>query len=550
MQLFLFLSPGILLFLLKGFRRKSLTIELLIYVIGSSLAFFVVAPWFIKYLNIPLTIFAQFVFLFSCLIILLRFKKLSIENFKMDQNETILLLIFILVVLARCLPIFLQIAPAGADMSMHSYIARLIHDHNGIPGSYYPIADFGAYPAGFPILSATMSLLSNVPVYRSGLFVSCLTHALICFALYVFLLRFFDRNTAAAASIATSFLTRSPQWIIRWGGNPTVLALFFFIVGFTLIIEAKENFSWLKTALSSLFLSATLITHPIVFYTGAILLAVYFALHTKDIGRIATTGLCIFLFTALFLFPYLLNFKFTLSSTAVVYAKSWQGVDFKSVVYDLAAGLPFLILSLAGLPILLKEKRGPAIVFLSLAAVVLILIANYRFWLIPFSCLLYPGRVALFLIIPLALFICPTLAKLLASPKRYIIVTLLIVGFIFYGIFYVYNSVSMCSVTQADLDTFLWMDKNISKEAVIVNNYGDAGLWIPAIAGRGITHPHSFAVFYESPDSPLPKAKYVYIGKKQVYPDVEFKSKNLEQEPDKYTMLYNENGAQLWKIKK
>jgi hypothetical protein len=552
MHVFLFFIPGILLIFSKAFNKKPLT-EFLIYVVGLSLSFFVVLPWFVKYLNVPLMLSAYLVFIFSSVLMVINIKRIDLKHLNADRQEILLMGIFLIVLLLRCLPMFFQIAPAGADMSMHSYIARLIYDNDGIPNSYrplLPISNFGAYPSGFPTLSTLTSLLCDCPVYRSGLLMSCITHALICFGLYILLLRFFDRNTAAATSIAATFLTRSPQWIIRWGGNPTVLALFFFIIAFSLIIELKERPSWLKVIFASLSLAAVLITHSIIFYVGGIILAIYFLLSIKDYKYVYPTAACLFVFMLLFLLPYLANLKFTLSKSAIESTRAWQMVDAKSVVYDLAASIPFLLLSIFGLPLLLKKNRHMAFTFLSITAVLIVLTMNFRLWLMPFSYLLYPGRVALALIIPLAIFAAPSISKIISLQKKTLLISFVITGLFFYCAFYLYNSIAMCSVTRADLDAFKWMDNTISKSAVIMNNYGDAGLWIPAIIGRTIMNPHSEPVNYEELSARLRRysADYIYIGSKAVYGNIRYKKEELQKYPLKYKLLYINDGAQIWKI--
>jgi len=381
------------------------------------------------------------------------------------------------------------------------------------------------------------------------LLMSCLTHSLICFGLYVFLLRFFEKRASATGAIAATFLTRSPQWVIRWGGNPTVLALFFFIIAFSLIIELRGKASWPKMTLASLFLAATLITHSIVFYIGGIVLVVYFLMSFNDHKDLLASSIGLFIIMLVLLVPYLIDLKFTLTKTAIESTRAWQMADASSVIYDLIAGIPFLMLSAFGLPALFKKNRKVAIIFLAITTAMVLLTINYRFWFMPFSYLLYPGRVVLAFIIPLAVFACPAIEKIATMQKKHLLAIFTAIGLIFYCAFYLFNSISMCSVTQADLDAFRWMDTTISKKAVIINNYGDAGLWIPAIIGRTITNPHSEPIHFEELKAGLSKLKadYVYIGSKAVY-GIDYKKEDLEKKPWKYRIVYNKDGAQLWKI--
>jgi len=407
--------PGILLLFSEAFNRRSLT-EFLVCVVGSSLSFFIVFPWLIRPLNISLLGFAYAVFIISAVILVAGRKKIWSVTSMPDKNELILLGVLLIVLVLRMMPVFFQIAPAGVDMSVHSYIARLICDNDGVLG-----LPSGAHPTGFPALSAIMSLLGGSPVYRSSLFMSCLAYALMTFGLYVFLLRFFERNAAAAAAIAATFLTINPQWMIGQGSSPTALALFLFLLALSLAIELKEGFSWPKATFALLALAAAMITQGI------------------NIPRIAGAG---------------------------------------SVLYDLAA-------------------------------------------------------VALMI---LAVFASP------AAAKKKLIAVFTAIGFLFYCVFYLYNSILMCPVTQADIDAFRWIDQTMGMKAVFINNYGDAGPWIPAITGRAITDPSGEAGLSRI------KANYIYLGSKAVNNDIEFKKEDLQKNPWKYKLVYINDGAQVWKI--
>ena len=409
--------PGILLLFSKAFNRRPLT-EFLVCVVGSSLSFFIVFPWLMRPLNISLLGFAYAIFIVSAAILVAGRKKIWSGISAPDRNELILLGVLLIVLVLRMMPVFFQIAPAGAEMSAHSYIARLIRDNDGMAG---PLS--GAHPTGFPALSAVMSLLGNFPVYRSSLFMSCLAYALMTFGLYMFLLRFFERNTAAATAIAATFLTMNPQWTVHWGSGPAVLALFLFLLALSLAIELKEGFSWPKATLALLALAAAMITQG------------------TNVPRIPGAG---------------------------------------SVLYDLAA---------------------------------------------------------------VALIISAVFASPAAAKKKLLAISTAI-GLIFYCIFYLYNSISMCPVTQADLDAFRWIDQTMGRKAVFINNHGDAGPWIPAITGRAITDPGGKL----KAAAINRRADYVYIGSKAVSKDIEFKSSDLEKKPWKYKLVYINDGAQVWKI--
>jgi hypothetical protein len=551
MPVFLFVLPGILLALSGSFNKKGLS-EIVVRCIGFSLSFFIVFPWMIKPLGISLLGSAYAVFILSVLIAAFRYKDIAKIFLNVDKSEAAILLLLLLVTLLRLMPVLLQQAPAGADMSMHSYIARLIFDNDKIPKTYEPllhVSNFGAYPSGFPALVALVSLLGRIPVFKAALFLSCVSHALITFGLYVFLLNFFDKKTAILSSVLASFLTRSPQWVIRWGGTPTVLALFFLILAFALIIEAKQEKKQINVIFASLALAAAYLTHPIIFLAGGIMIATYYLTFMKERNYGLTTALQLGVYLLIFLSPYLMSTKLAITRSAIDYARSWQDFDIRSVLYDLIAGAPFIIMSLYGFFASWKERSKEYFAFALVALIICLLIINYRFWLIPFSYLFYPGRIALLMIIPLSFFVAP-LVKANAFRSGVLSIALTAIGISFYSGFYLYNSVSMCSVTQADISAFKWIDNTISKNSVFANNYGDAGLWIPAIIGRRITNPHSFQVLTGQSTEEKPsdlKADYIYIGSKAVY-STDYKKEDLEKKPWKYRLVYLNDGAEVWKI--
>lgn len=201
-------------------------------------------PWLIKYLNAPLMLSSYIVFTACAIVMVMNIKKIDMKHLIIDRQEMALVGIFLIVLILRCAPMLFQIAPSGADMSVYSNVARLIYENDGISYSNkMPIAGPISNATGFAVLSAETSLLGDIPAFRGALLLSCISYATACFGLYVLLLKFFDGTTAAAAAIASSFLLCSPWWLLRLGGCPALLSLFFFLIAITLIIELKCDFS-------------------------------------------------------------------------------------------------------------------------------------------------------------------------------------------------------------------------------------------------------------------------------------------------------------------
>ncbi|MBU3941352.1 MAG: hypothetical protein KKF74_00375, partial [Nanoarchaeota archaeon] len=203
----IFIFPGILIFYLKYFKKIGLS-EIIVYTIGISLSFWICAFWILRFIKIPFTIlfYAVFAACFGCVLYCAYFKKSS--NIKIDYKEIIIIAVFIIVLLLYASIMRNQIVAAGADMSMHTYISRLIYETNGFPLTYQPILPinhFGAYSTGFQSLSALISLISNLPVYRSTLLMTGFTYFFFVLCLYAFLRMFYNRWVSITASVIISF---------------------------------------------------------------------------------------------------------------------------------------------------------------------------------------------------------------------------------------------------------------------------------------------------------------------------------------------------------
>jgi len=411
--LLLFFLPG-LVFLLNSFNKKGIS-EFIAYIIGFSLSFYIVLIWLIKPLNIPLTGLTYLILIASILFLIINVRIASFEKVGFGKSEIIILVAFIMLFALRLLPMFLQIAPPGSDISAPAYIARLIYDLDRLPNSTEVIShipEHGVYSAGLPLVSSLVSLTSNLPVFRSIFIFSCLAYVFLTLGLYIFLLKFFDKEMAAVSAIAAGFfaVNTSPN---------TMLALFFILISLSLIFDLNKSFSRDKLAFLLITLIAALLTQPLA--------------------------------------------------------------------------------------------------------------------LISFSALLIPSAFAF--------------ALLIISFNNIFVKTLpffLVIG-IFLYIFYLYVSVSMCSVTKADIDAFAWIDHTIGKNALFEVNYSDAGVWLPAIIGRNILIVEEKLSRNEKPLIRKRQASYIYIGSKAIGPSG-IKKEALEKAPWKFRRIYSNDGAQVWKV--
>src|SRR6267142_362101 len=151
----LLLFPGILPVLLQRQKQHYLS-DLLPSVVGTSMAFWVVSFWLTGYVKIPLSLWAWGIIFLAMLLGIVLWRRNRSVVILLDREEIIALFLLSAAAILR-FSFFWRwpLAPAGADMSMHGYMAALIAATDGVPSSHrplLPIDGFGAYPAGFQTL--------------------------------------------------------------------------------------------------------------------------------------------------------------------------------------------------------------------------------------------------------------------------------------------------------------------------------------------------------------------------------------------------------------
>jgi len=96
--LIIFIFPGILIFYLRGFKKKDLS-EILVYMIGLSLSFWICAFWTLRFIKIPFTILF-YVVSAACFSYVLYYSYIKKNlNIKINYKEVIIIVIFIIVLL-------------------------------------------------------------------------------------------------------------------------------------------------------------------------------------------------------------------------------------------------------------------------------------------------------------------------------------------------------------------------------------------------------------------------------------------------------------------
>ena len=107
------------------------------------------------------------------------------------------------------------------------------------------------------------------------------------------------------------------------------------------------------------------------------------------------------------------------------------------------------------------------------------------------------------------------------------------------------------AVTDDDLDAIRWIDVNAPRDAVIDNNYGDAGIWIPALAFRAVCNPHVNYIYMEAQESWRRGARpaFLDVGARQAYKTGSpFSRSRPATRPDRYVEVFRRGEAAVFRV--
>jgi hypothetical protein len=265
--LLLLILPGVLVLYLPWWRRRFLS-DLTVFVVGTSVAFWIVTFWFLPYVEIPLSSWTYGVLVLAAVALGVGLWKWPGRALvRVDRDDMLASLLLATASALRFSFVWRwPLAPAGADMRMHSYIAALIAAGDTVPSSHLPllpIDSFGAYPVGFRALTALISLLGGIPIYRSAMFMEASTLAFLTLAFYGFVRVFWDRPSSAMVALLVTFLPRNLQHFVQWGGDPTLLSFGLLVTALALRPWLEEKMSLGMWGFCALFVAASVFTHLI-----------------------------------------------------------------------------------------------------------------------------------------------------------------------------------------------------------------------------------------------------------------------------------------------
>lgn len=585
----LFIFPGVLILLSQDLFPTTYIMEKIPVIIGVSLAWWIIGFWFLRLIPIPLHIFIYLTLISSAVWGLykayrFRYKRAFITG---SLGMNVLILLFFAALFVPVLQMATrQIAPTGQDMSMHAYLAKIIYRTDGFPKTMKPVVpvdQFGYYPVGFPVVIADLMNINHLPVHTNALWLTAITYWLFAVSIYSLLRQNFSPVVSAITTLLISWVPHVPNDLIGWGSNPTVLSMDFLILGVAFAGWVKNR--WSIFFMFILFYTAFL-THymlPIGFaYIFLILLPVAgirgIVRFQKNLRHIP------WLLMALAVAPllwHMRSYSWQISPATKLYVAGLQRADLSAWAGApgweiIRASWQFLmttltpnmmtLYALACIAMLCVHRQQMRMHLLSMLGLI-ILIVNSRYWLLPFSSLLYPDRMVLIALLPMSVGIAEGLTIFLAYTYKYFvihnhrnhlllhIILIAILGYVFipglrisYRRFLTTSSDSV--VSSEDLTAFSWMSTHTKPTDVIMNNYYDAGIWIPAIAERSITTYHTNPIDMDLLQKNLRPPTYAYIGHTSLTRlGTDPVQQEIARRADEFVLVYEKGATKIYQLR-
>lgn len=503
-------------------------------------------------------------------------RKQLIQLVRAWRWEPLVLGVFGAIIALRLLPMLLFEVPPGADMTMHSYMARLIQLADGVPSTHRPVLpldDFGTYAAGLPALCAELAALSGAAIHRSAFVIVALVHVLVSFAVYAWARSRVGTTAALAAALLCSVAVRDPQHHFIWGGNPTVLSLVF--VGFGLLaLEAVEGAQRRRAVFfGAVVLGASPLTHAVIpfalaFILPPILLWRLARHNAPDRLPIALTALTMASLAALLIAPYLSTFGLSLTEAELTWIHEFQVLPMHvpwGPMWAWPATFPLHVARRLGwffglglvlaLVALWRNHRTNATTAITATSVDLkeaavwfllafVLVLNAHPWVLPASYAIYPDRLMLLLVFPAAR-VCGWAAETSQRPTATLILCAVLAAFPAWRHYLAADG--HVAVTPSDVVALEWIAEHTPEDAIIETRYGDAGLWVPAICARTARTAHVNIVYQDEVDPWREAAvpNWAFFGARVIYPRDEVTRESVVNNPD-WVLRFEEGQSQVF----
>lgn len=585
-QWFMLIIPGFVAAMYSGEKRWQGT-EKLMWGMVWSLAYWVVVLWLSKWVSLPIWVYQWLTLLGTMVYILFTKREMELLSGGWGWVAGI----FGLVIVGLYAQVYWgQLAPAGTDMTMQGYIARQIVETGGFPKTYrplLPVDHFGLYPVGFPMLAAGVTLWDGMPVYQSVLFMTFVSFVIMSFGLYLLGRVFFSPIVSAVSAGVVVFLSYYVHSYLAWGGAPTVLSAAFcvltVVVAMEMIGEDRFKPGLIILALAAFFTHATVAMGAVFVGVGVLLVGLgifgklrkYTWKHKRNLA-----WLICFL-------PLILTYgSYRFSSQQESFFKTWQrksSFSWTGNIKTAITSVPWYVREMYGdlvpvaamigfVGLLVYDKKWGILVgvaYLGIAAIVI----NSQYWVLPFSQILYPDRILMLLVVPFLLSIgwyVGLIGKKLGEDEvgkgggftkaMWAMILGLVMLFVYWSARDSYRevlsvSVRNVSLTFNDLNAMEWLKEHTAVGDVIINDWRDGGMWIPAVIYRPVTFYHTNPLDEGELDRDLAgvEPRWLYVGEDMVYSQDPLLRRGLarslvEKYPASFILEHAAGGAQVYKI--
>ncbi|MFN8548531.1 MAG: hypothetical protein U0527_11380 [Candidatus Eisenbacteria bacterium] len=435
-------------------------------------------------------------------------------------------------VLFVVLPLARLAVPPGADMAMHAALARGLLNDGGTLSPAWGSVTVPLYPRGFSALIALLSLPFGMA--RAALIASGLAYAVYLVGARQLLLHVTDERRAQAAALLSLLVAKAPQRFYGFGANPTALAIGLAMLGMGATLVRPGDGTKRRALSSSLLLLGAVATHPIGAAVGVVAGAAISLSVSRRRQHIWIRGLSASLLPACALLALLSRFGPRLSEREAVWIVDYQraqesvlrGPEWAfpiSIVTALprAAGDLFTLLFTLAALLALRTAEGRGRLLRAWLALVLIgatLVVGGK--LPGGKLLMYQDRFVpamVMAVLPLVIHVATD--RLRRFPRAEFVLALLLFAL---GTFRHFDWVQkqLPIATRADLRMLERIEQQVPAGATIDGAYGDATQWVPAIAGRAVTRPHTHISLEDEVRAALEgkQATYWLVGERLRYP--------------------------------
>ena len=389
--------------------------------------------------------------------------------------------------------------PPGVDGAMHTALARVLADSNGHPASFrplWPVDSFGSYPVGQPTLTALSATLGHLGWREAGLIGHALCYALVMIGFAAAVSRWGGGSALGlAVGVGAVLSARSPLYFWTWGGAPNALGIAFAVAAFAAGVDAVRLGRPREAAACSILSAAALLTHPVSLVAlcwAALPILVVVLIAYPELRR-GVLHLAVGAGGALVLCAPFLATARHVPAEGIAWTRAFlREAGTLQTIPRMLHDVPLIAGAVAAVVVLAKRRRRAAVP-LAMAVVLVLLVVNGRAAILPGSFLLYPDRIAVVLLFPVALLVHDALD---GSPRLGAIAAL---GVLAHAALLHSKTLregrAHALATISDLRVF--SSVVLPPSCWVINNYGDAGQWIPALLGQPITVPQVNVAFFD-----------------------------------------------------